>query len=229
LGGIALAEAVVIAMLVSRGTFGLPAGSATTVIDSSQRPSREAALLRTLSAGVEQPVSAQTTAPAQSVPEGRNLDAGAATLAQAASRQRSGGVRLLAPIELKVLQGERVLGSSADGPIVTTAGAHQLDLINTALGYRSQRTVTFKAGEITSLTIAVPNGRLSVNAQPWAEVWIDGRSLGETPLANLNVPIGEHELIFRHPQLGERRQNIIVRADTPTRVSAAFDADGVPR
>jgi len=150
-------------------------------------------------------------------------DNGEAALAVAASRQRSGGVRLVTPIELKVLEGDRVLGSSADGPIVTSAGTHQLDLINTALGYRSRYTVTFKTGEIAALNVTVPNGRLSVNAQPWAGVWVDGRGLGETPIANIDMPIGEHEIVFRHPQLGEKKQTVVVRADAPTRVSATFD------
>jgi hypothetical protein len=141
----------------------------------------------------------------------------------AANNQRSGGVRIVAPIELKVLQGDRVLGSSADGPIVATAGTHQLELINTALGFSVRRAVTFRAGQITNVDVAVPQGRVSVNAQPWAEVLIDNRPVGETPLANLNVPLGEHDIVFRHPELGERRQRITVRADAPTRVSASFE------
>jgi hypothetical protein len=147
----------------------------------------------------------------------------AAAIAQAARNQRSGGVRLSAPIELKVLQGERVLGSSADGPIVTAAGTHDLDLINTAYGFRVRRAVTFRAGEIVTLTVPVPPGRISVNAEPWAEVWIDNQPMGETPLANLEIPLGEHEVVFRHPELGERRQNVIVRADSVTRTSTTFD------
>jgi hypothetical protein len=155
--------------------------------------------------------------------DARREDAISLAIAQAATKQRSGGVTLSAPIELKVLQGDRVLGSSADGPIVTTAGAHELDLINTSLGFRIHRTVTFRAGEITTVNIAVPPGRISVNAAPWAEVWIDGRRMGETPLANLEIPIGEHEVVFRNPDLGERRQNVVVRADAVTRVSTTFD------
>jgi hypothetical protein len=54
-------------------------------------------------------------------------------------------------------------------------------------------------------------------------VWIDNRPVGDTPLANLDIAIGEHQIVFRHPQLGERRQNVIVRADAPARVSAAFE------
>lgn len=161
-----------------------------------------------------------TTAPDGSL---RNQDAVAIAIERAASNQRSGGVRLSAPIELKVLQGDRVLGSSADGPVVMTAGTYQLELINPALGFRAQQSVTFHAGQIATLTIPVPRGRISVNAQPWAEVWIDDRLIGDTPLANLDIPIGEHEVVFRHPQLGERRQGVVVRADAPARVSTTFD------
>ena len=65
-------------------------------------------------------------------------------------------------------------------------------------------------------------GRLSVNAQPWAQVLIDDNPVGETPLANVQVPIGDHQIIFRHPQMGERRERVTVRADVPARVSTTF-------
>jgi serine/threonine-protein kinase len=68
------------------------------------------------------------------------------------------------------------------------------------------------------LELTVPNGVLHINALPWAEVWIDGRALGETPIANVAVPPGTHELVFRHPELGERRQSVVVRASSPTRI-----------
>ena len=115
-----------------------------------------------------------------------------------------------------------MLGSSADGPIVTTAGVHQLDFVNSTLGYRSRQTVEIRRGEIVSLRVQPPDGRVSINAVPWAQVWIDGAPIGETPLANLSVPVGQHEITFRHPQLGERRQALIVKSGTDTRVSANF-------
>jgi hypothetical protein len=65
----------------------------------------------------------------------------------------------------------------------------------------------------------VPNGILNINAQPWAAVWIDGNSVGETPLGNLSVLPGEHEIVFRHPQLGERREKANVRPGVETRVA----------
>jgi hypothetical protein len=135
---------------------------------------------------------------------------------------RTGGVRIVSPVAVQVLEGDRVLGSSGNGPVFLRPGTHSLELINNQFGYRTAETVQITAGRIVPLTLTPPNGRISVNAQPWAQVFIDGRNVGDTPLANLSVPLGEHELIFRHPQLGERRQTAIVQADALTRVSVSF-------
>jgi serine/threonine-protein kinase len=60
---------------------------------------------------------------------------------------------------------------------------------------------------------------LQLNATPWAEVLLDGKSLGETPLANVPVSIGQHTLIFRHPELGQQSRSAIVTAQSSTRVT----------
>jgi hypothetical protein len=53
-------------------------------------------------------------------------------------------------------------------------------------------------------------------------VAIDGKPAGQTPLANLSIPIGSHEIVFRHPQFGEQRHTVVVKAEDITRVSASF-------
>jgi hypothetical protein len=53
-------------------------------------------------------------------------------------------------------------------------------------------------------------------------VWIDGNPFGETPLGNLSITPGEHEILFRHPQFGEHREKVIVRADASTRVAVTM-------
>ena len=146
----------------------------------------------------------------------------AALLNQAAAHERRGGLRVSSPIELQVLEGDHVLGSSADGPVVATAGKHELDFVNTEFGYQSHQIVEFKAGQIVPMKISPPAGRVSINAVPWALVSIDGNSMGETPLGNVALPVGEHQITFRHPQLGERSQKVIVKANAATRVSAVL-------
>jgi PEGA domain len=145
-----------------------------------------------------------------------------AVLNQAVARERRGGLRVSSPIELQVLEGDRVLGSSKDGPVVATAGRHELDFVNTEFGYQSRQVVEIKAGQIVPMKISPPDGRVSINAVPWALVSIDGNSAGETPLGNVALPVGEHQITFRHPQLGERTQKVIVKANSATRVSVAF-------
>jgi len=36
------------------------------------------------------------------------------------------------------------------------------------------------------------------------------------------VPIGTHQVLFRHPQLGERRESVVVNVKGPNRVAADF-------
>jgi hypothetical protein len=53
-------------------------------------------------------------------------------------------------------------------------------------------------------------------------VFIDGNPVGETPIANLALPIGTHQVVFRHPELGERRQTIVVKVDGLLRVTQSL-------
>ena len=98
-------------------------------------------------------------------------------------------------------------------------GRHDIELVNDTLGYRATRTVQVPPGRVMSLNVELPMGVLNVNAAPWAEVWIDGRRVGETPIGNVPLSIGPHEVVFRHPQLGEKRQAVSVTLKAPVRLS----------
>jgi len=135
------------------------------------------------------------------------------------STAATGTFAVESPLELRILENGQLLGLSNGAPIVLTTGKHQIDLINEALELRLARSVTVDAGKSTRLSVAAPNGTLSVNASPWAEVLVDGRSVGLTPLGAMSVPIGSHEVVWRHPQLGEKRRTVVVAAQTPTRVT----------
>ena len=126
------------------------------------------------------------------------------------------------PFELQVTKAGAFIGRTGAGRFVLPAGRHELDLVNEALGFRATASVVIEADETTVTRVTPPNGSLSINAQPWAEVWIDGRAAGTTPLANLEVPIGTHEVVWRHPQLGEQKQSVTVKASGPVRVGINF-------
>jgi hypothetical protein len=90
------------------------------------------------------------------------------------------------------------------------AGDHDIEMTNDALGFRATRRITVAADRTTAVSVAVPDGVVNINALPWAEVWVDGERVGETPIANLSRPIGSHEVVLRHPQFGERRARVTV-------------------
>jgi hypothetical protein len=121
-------------------------------------------------------------------------------------------------VPLEVFEDGNLIGSSQSARIMMTAGRHTLDVASDALGFRTAQRVTITPGAVSRLSIELPSGRLSLNAVPWAEVWMDGRRVGETPIANLTAPIGAHEIIFRHPQLGEQRRSVVVTLKTPARL-----------
>jgi hypothetical protein len=130
-----------------------------------------------------------------------------------------GWVSISSPIVVQILENDKRLGTSETDRITMPAGKHTLKIVNTRLGYESTRVVQVPASGAATLKIDIPDGVVNLNALPWAEVWIDGRRIGETPLGNLKLPIGEHEALFRHTQLGERRQTFVVTANEPTRVA----------
>jgi hypothetical protein len=92
-------------------------------------------------------------------------------------------------------------------------------VVNEAVGYRITRSLQVTAGKVTAVKLEMPQGTISVNAQPWAEVWVDGERVGETPIGNLSVPIGSHSVLFRHPELGEQHHTALVTMKGPTRLS----------
>jgi serine/threonine-protein kinase len=53
---------------------------------------------------------------------------------------------------------------------------------------------------------------LRIQVHPWAEVWLDGRALGMTPLRPLDVVPGTHTIKMTNPQLGTRSERIVLRA-----------------
>ena len=82
------------------------------------------------------------------------------------------------------------------------------------------RSVQIVAGRSSSVKVDMPNGTIALNAVPWADVWLDGERIGETPIGNYAVPIGVHDLVLRHPELGEQHHKLTVSLKGVTRLSA---------
>ena len=130
-----------------------------------------------------------------------------------------GWLSVNAPFDVQVIEKDEVIGSGGSARIMVAAGRHDIVLVNRALDYQESRHVDVAAGSTTSVRIDPPKVTLSVNARPWADVAIDGNDIGQTPIANVASTIGTHQLVFRHPQFGERRQSIVLTGKGPNRIA----------
>ncbi len=130
-----------------------------------------------------------------------------------------GWLSIDSPIELSVYEDAEFLGTSKSARIMLPAGRHQLQLVAEGVGFKTTNDVQVPVGKTATLEVAVPEGKMDINALPWAEVSIDNRRVGETPLGGVRVPIGRHVVTFRHPQLGDRTVECLVTLQSPARVS----------
>jgi PEGA domain-containing protein len=131
-----------------------------------------------------------------------------------------GWLSIAAPFDVEIMENRDVIGASGATRIMLAAGHHDLVLANQTLGYQESRKIEVTAGQTTAIRVEAPKAALSVNARPWAEILVDGANVGQTPIANVQVSIGTHELTFRHPQLGDRKQSVVVTSKGPNRIAA---------
>jgi hypothetical protein len=172
----------------------LAPGAHTVVLDGASGPSRQSVTIRpgtTSSLAVTMPVAGVS----------------------------GGFVRVDAPFDVQLYEDGSLIGSSQSQRIMLPAGRHVIESVNAALGYRSTQTVQVSPGNTANIRIDAASVSVDINAVPWAEVTIGDRALGTTPLGNVQVPIGTHNVVFRHPQLGERRVTATVTVTGPNRVS----------
>ena len=60
-------------------------------------------------------------------------------------------------------------------------------------------------------------GFLRINSRPWAQVFVDGRFLGNTPLLNAPVPAGKHKIKLTNPDMRMSKSfTLQVQAGKPT-------------
>jgi hypothetical protein len=130
----------------------------------------------------------------------------------------AGWITVSSPISLQLRESGKLIGTSESDRLMLPAGDHDIEFGNEALGFAVRKTVRVAPGKTAATRIDLPNGVLSINAQPWAEVFVDGERIGETPIGNLSRRIGTHEVVFRHPDLGERKETVVITVGKPTRI-----------
>jgi hypothetical protein len=205
-------------------------GSAATMVDVTSDPAGarvtidgKASGVTPLSVAVE-PGAHEVGVASGSASMSRTVTVGAGTTTAvmatlvAAPGSGAGWVTIASPVELQISEGGVLIGTSNVARLMLPVGRHDLVVSNAALGFQAPVRVDVQAGKSGIATVSLPNGSVSINALPWATVSLDGRDLGTTPIANVDVPLGTHEFVLRHPQLGERHQSVLVTTKGPVRL-----------
>jgi hypothetical protein len=148
----------------------------------------------------------------------------AARPAPAPAGSLSGYLRVEVPVAMRISEDGRLLGTTDVDRLMLPTGDHVLDLRSDELQFSTRLMVTIKAGETSTLPVRLPSASISINAKPWAEAWVDGERVGDTPIGTLMRTIGRHEVVLRHPELGESRVPVLVTLAQPARVSVDFKA-----
>jgi hypothetical protein len=198
----------------SAAAAALPAAAAIPLASCESTPAPSAA-----ASSSPAPSAAPTTGVAKAPSAAGKTAAAPAVTPPVDKSMLAGSVAVTAPVSMQVLLKGRVVGTTEAESFMLPVGTQELEFVNQNVGYRARRTVTIQAGKTTTVRLDPPSGAVNINAVPWAEVWMDGRRIGETPLGNLQAPIGSRELIFRHPDLGERRATVLVTLKEPARIS----------
>ena len=194
---------------------GLPAAAAIPLASCESTPASSAGATPTTPANSPAPTTGVTKGP--STPG--KTDGVPAVAPPVDKSMLAGSVAVATPVPMQVLLKGRLVATTEAESFMLPVGTHELEFANENVGYQARRTVTVQAGKTTTVRLDPPSGTVNINAVPWAEVWMDGRRIGETPLGNLQAPIGARELIFRHPDLGERRASVFVTLKEPARIS----------
>lgn len=156
-----------------------------------------------------------------------SVEAGATAslvVTNAPAGSESGWMVAKAPTSLQIFEGGKLIGSTDTDRIMLSAGIHNLEFVADALGFRARRNVTIVGGQTTTAAVSLPQAQVNLNAVPWAEAFVDGTSAGQTPIANMLLTIGPHDVEFRHPELGAKRVKLNVSLTEPARVAVDMRA-----
>jgi hypothetical protein len=133
----------------------------------------------------------------------------------------AGWLRVFSPFEVLVTDGKQPIRLDDRNQIMLTAGPHALRLENRALGYQDVYKVDIRPGETTSLSLVPQRSALSVTSTEPADVWLDGVSIGRTPLVSLPADLGTREVLLKSDTGAERRLTVTMTVK-PVQVSVDF-------
>jgi serine/threonine protein kinase len=119
-----------------------------------------------------------------------------------------GSLRIASNIPCRVFLNGRPVGNTPTLERGVPAGKHLVRLVPQGLPPRLAKEITIQVppGEQAERTVSFQSGRLSVQAIPYADVTIDGKPYGQTPLPPFTLLEGPHEVVLENKALNVRKR-----------------------
>ena len=92
-------------------------------------------------------------------------------------------------------------------------GAVDVEVFDARAGFSKKQTFDVRAGDNGTLPFEIGKGSLHLWVRPYATVMLDGKVLGQTPLAPIELYEGRYQLKLVNAELGkEKVVEYVVRA-----------------
>jgi hypothetical protein len=118
----------------------------------------------------------------------------------------SGTLAVSSATTVDIYENDTYIGS-APVSLELSGGTHTLEYRHGNLRKRVTHVIN---GDETSRAMITFDVSVQINSKPWAEVFLDGaerKSLGQTPLSGVRVPIGS-VLVFENPQFQTKKYRV---------------------
>ena len=146
-----------------------------------------------------------------------SLVVSAATTAEAAAAT-GGWLTVSSPVALQLREGGKVIGTTDLDKVMLPAGDHEVEMVSDVLGFRATRKVTHCGGEDSHDPGRAPERESQSECAAVGRGLDRWRARRRDSIGNLQRPIGTHQVVFRHPDLGERRESVVITLLQPARL-----------
>src|SRR4030042_2785961 len=123
-------------------------------------------------------------------------------------------------VPVKVTIDGKSYGSAPIQGIFLFSGFHDLRMVNEEYLIDETQQIFIDPGIPFERDFTLGHfGTINLNAMPWADVYVDEKFVGQTPIANLRLTVGNHEIKFLNPKFPIKRRNVTILEGANSNIS----------
>jgi len=100
--------------------------------------------------------------------------------------------------------------------IFLAAGTHKVKLVSNSRMINYKTVIKVESNKEVTKTIMLKKGKLSVSIKPWADVYINGNRIGQTPFPSKKLYEGTYTVTFKNPKYSSYSKTIKIRPGKTT-------------